>query len=367
MATQSPMFQPLQVGQVTLKHRIAMAPLTRFRADDQHVPLPFVAEYYSQRGSVPGTLLVSEGTFIDAQAGGTRNVPGIFNAAQISAWKDVTAAVHAKGSYIFCQLWALGRSADPEVCEEEGIRRLSSSAVPVEGRPAATPMTKQDIDEFIQMYVQAAQNAIEAGFDGVELHGANGYLLDQFIQENCNQRDDEYGGSIENRARFYIEVAQAVSTAIGAHRTGARLSPWSQFQGMRMVNPVPQFTFLIEQLAKINLAYIHLVESRVAGNLDVDSNESLDWAIKAWGPKRAILIAGGFKPDTAKRLVEQDYPGYNMVVVFGRYFISTPDLPFRIKHGLDLEMYDRARFYKPKSPEGYIDYPFSAQFRELHL
>ncbi|KAJ5633281.1 NADH:flavin oxidoreductase/NADH oxidase family protein [Penicillium lividum] len=368
MAAQSPLFQPLQVGQVVLKHRVAMAPLTRFRADDQHVPLPFVADYYSQRGSVPGTLLVTEGTFIDAQAGGTRNVPGIYNAAQISAWKDVTAAVHAKNSYIFCQLWALGRAADPEVCGEEGIERLSSSAVPVEGsRPAATPMTKKNIDDFIQMYVQAARNAIEAGFDGVELHGANGYLLDQFTKETCNQRDDEYGGSVENRARFYIEVAQAVSNAIGAQRTGARLSPWSEFQGMRMADPVPQFTFLIEQLAKIDLAYIHLVEPRVAGNIDVDSSESLDWAIKAWGPERAILIAGGFKPDTAQRLVEQDYPGYKIAVVFGRYFISNPDLPFRIKHGLELEKYDRARFYKPKSPEGYIDYPFSPKFTESHL
>jgi NADPH2 dehydrogenase len=345
-----------------------MAPLTRFRADDQHIPLPFVADYYSQRGSVPGTLLISEGTFIDARAGGTRNVPGIYNAAQIEAWKKVTAAVHAKGSYIFCQLWALGRTADPKVCAEEGIERLSSSAIPVDGsKQAGKEMTKKDIQDFLSMYAQAARNAIEAGFDGVELHGANGYLLDQFTQDTCNQREDEYGGSIENRARFYIEVAQAVADAIGAHRVGGRLSPWSTFQGMRMADPVPQFTYLIDELRKIGLAYIHLVESRIAGNLDVESSESLDWAIKTWGVNRAIFIAGGFKPDTARRLVEQDYPGYIMAVVFGRYFISTPDLPFRIKQGLQLEPYDRDRFYKPKLPEGYIDYPFSPQFRHSSI
>lgn len=363
MSGQSRLFEPLQLGPVTLGHRLAMAPLTRFRADDQHVPLPFVAEYYSQRGSVPGTLIITEGTFIDAQAGGNANVPGIYNDAQISAWKKVTAAVHAKGSYIFCQLWALGRSADPKVCEAEGIERFSSSSLPVdENSPGAKPMTKKDIDNFIAMYVQAARNAIEAGFDGVELHGANGYLIDQFTQDTCNNRNDEYGGSIENRARFCIEAAQAVADAIGADRTGVRLSPWSKFQGMKMANPVPQFRYLIERLSASKLAYVHLVESRIAGNQDVESSESLDWAIKAWGPDRAILLAGGFKPDTAKLAVDEEYPEYKIVIVFGRYFISTPDLPFRIKQGLDLEQYDRSRFYKVKSPEGYTDYPFSPQF-----
>ncbi|KAF9883322.1 hypothetical protein FE257_003740 [Aspergillus nanangensis] len=359
----SPLFQPLQVGPVTLAHRIAMAPLTRFRADDNHIPLPFVAEYYSQRGSTPGTLLVSEGTFIDARAGGMRNIPGIYNAAQIAAWKKVTAAVHAKGSMIFCQLWALGRAADPAVSAEEGFSRLSSSTVPIPGaRPAANPMTPVDIADFIAMYASAARNAIEAGFDGVELHGANGYLIDQFTQDCCNQRDDQYGGSVANRARFCLEAVRAVVDAIGAHRTSVRLSPWSSFQAMRMADPQPQFTYLIQQLRQMDLAYLHLVESRVAGNMDVDSTETLDWAIRTWGPDRPILLAGGFTPETAERLVQQDYPGYQVVVVFGRYFISTPDLPFRVRNGLPLEMYDRARFYNPKSPEGYVDYPFSSEF-----
>ncbi|KAJ5097417.1 hypothetical protein N7456_008138 [Penicillium angulare] len=363
MSAESPLFKPLQVGPVTLGHRIAMAPLTRIRVDDNHVPLPFVADYYSQRGSFPGTLLVSEGTFIDARAGGGRNMPGIYNSAQIAAWKEITAAVHAKGSYIFCQLWALGRSADPSVCETEGIERLSASAVAEDEKKApARAMTTSDIADFVNLYAQSAENAIEAGFDGVELHGANGYLIDQFTQDVSNKRDDGYGGSIEGRSRFCLEAVEAVVNAIGAHRTALRLSPWSTFQGMRMADPVPQFTYLINQLRTMDLAYLHLVESRISGNTDVESSGSLDWAIKAWGPEQPILIAGGLEPDSARKLVENDYPGYQVVVVFGRYFISTPDLPFRIKHGLDLEHYDRNRFYIPKSPEGYIDYPFSAEF-----
>ncbi|KAJ5291266.1 nadh:flavin oxidoreductase nadh oxidase family protein [Penicillium angulare] len=366
MSAESPLFKPLQVGPVTLGHRIAMAPLTRFRADDDHVPLPFVADYYSQRGSFPGTLLVSEGTFIDARAGGGPNIPGIYNAAQIAAWKKITAAVHAKGSYIFCQLWALGRSADPSISEKEGIERLSASAIPEdETKLPAKAMTESDITDFVNLYAQAAKNAIEAGFDGVELHGANGYLIDQFIQDVSNKREDGYGGSIEARSRFCVEAVQAVVNAIGVHRTALRLSPWSTFQGMGMANPVPQFTHLINQLRTLDLAYIHLVESRVSGNTDIESSDSLDWAIKAWGPERPILLAGGFKPATARKVVEKDYSGYQVVVVFGRYFISTPDLPFRIKHGLDLEQYDRTQFYKPKSPEGFIDYPFSAEFSKI--
>lgn len=363
MSEVSPLFEPLEVGPVTLSHRISMAPMTRLRADDQHVPLPFVADYYAQRGSVPGTLLITEGTLIDARAGGLANVPGIYNSEQIEAWKKVTAAVHAKGSYIFCQVAAFGRAADPANCAEEGIERLSSSKVPMSvDQPAAELMTKEHIESFIAMFAQAARNAIEAGFDGVELHGAYGYLIDQFTQDTCNDRVDEYGGSIENRARFCIEAAQAVAAAIGADRTGVRLSPYSTYQGMRMADPVPQFRYLIERLRENNLGYVHLVESYDIGNQDTASIENLDWAIKAWGPNRSILLAGGFNPDSAKLLVEKEYPGYKIVVVFARYFLCNPDLPFRIKQGLQLEQYDPSQFYKPKSPEGYIDFPFSPQF-----
>merc|ERR1711939_605230 len=183
----SRLFEPLRIGTMDLHHRLVMAPLTRFRAeDDTHVPLPFVSTYYAQRAAVPGTLLITEATFISHRAAGYANVPGIYSRAQIEAWKSITSAVHAKGSYIYCQLWALGRTADAANAKAEGIEIVSSSA-----------------------NAQAARNAIEAGFDGVEVHGANGYLIDQFTQDTCNTRTDEYGGSIENRSRFGLEVTRA--------------------------------------------------------------------------------------------------------------------------------------------------------------
>jgi NADPH2 dehydrogenase len=345
-----------------------MAPLTRFRSSDEHVPLvPLMATYYSQRASVPGTLLVSEATFISPRAGGYANVPGIYTPAQIAAWKQVTDAVHAKGGFIFCQLWSLGRAADPKVAEQEGFKVHSSSATPMDEK-AVVPeeMTVEEIRERVREYAVAAKNAIEAGFDGVEVHGANGYLIDQFIQDTCNKRGDEYGGSVENRSRFAVEVVQAVVEAVGAERTGIRLSPWSTFQGMRMQDPVPQFEDVIRKIKGFGLAYLHLVQTRIAGNLDSAGaeEESLDFAVKLWdGP---LLIAGGLTPKDARYLVDEEYKAKDVVATFGRYFISTPDLPFRIKEGIDLNPYDRDTFYLPKSPVGYIDQPFSKEFEALH-
>ncbi|KAK2739086.1 hypothetical protein FQN55_009619 [Onygenales sp. PD_40] len=363
MSGSSRLFDPLPIGPANLQHRLVLAPLTRYRADDDHVPLPFVPEYYSQRGSLPGTLLIAEGTFIHPRAGGYRNVPGIYNAEQITAWKKITDEVHAKGSFIYLQLWALGRAADPVVAKAEGIELLGPSAMPM--RPeAAVPkeMTKSDIQDFISYYAQAGKNAIEAGFDGVELHGANGYLIDQFLRDVSNSRTDEYGGSIENRSRFGLEAVKAVIEAIGAERVGIRFNPYSRFQGMGMENPVPQFSHIIENLKQFNLSYIHLVRGRIADNADVEHVDSIDFAIRLWGPERPLLINGGYKPDSAKRLVDEEYENYNIAVVFGRYWITTPDLAFRVKHGIELTPYERAKFYTPKSPEGYIDYPFSAEF-----
>ncbi|KAK4109608.1 FMN-linked oxidoreductase [Canariomyces notabilis] len=367
MVVDSRLFQPLKVGSMKLQHRIAMAPLTRFRASDEHVPLPLMVEYYGQRASVPGTLLVSEATFISASAGGYANVPGIYNDAQVAAWRPVTDAVHARGSYIFCQLWALGRAADPKVAASEGFRIRSSSAVPMEeGGVVPEELTVDEIKEFVQEYATAARNAIRAGFDGVEIHGANGYLIDQFIQDTCNRRMDEYGGSIEKRSRFAVEVVRAVAEAVGPERTGIRLSPWSTFQGMRMEDPVPQFQDVIRKISSVGLAYLHLVQGRIAGNADVaaSTEERLDFALDLWdGP---VLIAGGLTAETARRLVDEEYKDKDVVAVFGRYFISTPDLPFRVREGIDLNPYDRLMFYLPKSPVGYIDQPFSKEFERLH-
>jgi NADPH2 dehydrogenase len=357
----SRLFTPVKVGNVTLNNRIAMAPLTRFRADDDHVPLPMVAEYYAQRASVPGTLLVTEATFIAPEHGGYASVPGIYSQAQIDAWRNVTDAVHKKGSYIYLQLWALGRVADPNQAKKEGITVKGASAIPVhEKYDAPVPLTLEEIKATIRAYAQAAKNAVAAGFDGVEIHGANGYLIDQFIQDNTNQRTDQYGGSIENRSRFAYEVTEAVVNAIGAERTGIRLSPFSEFQGMRMKDPIPQFTDVIKKLNTFGLSYVHLVEPRVSGNIDIETTDSLNPFVDLWsGP---LLIAGGFKPDSAKKLVDEEYPNRDVVVVFGRYFISTPDLVFRLQKGIELAGYDRDTFYNPRKAEGYTDYPFSKEF-----
>jgi NADPH2 dehydrogenase len=340
-----------------------MAPLTRFRADDNHVPLPFVGTYYAQRGSVPGTLLITEATFITKRAGGYPNVPGIYNQDQIAAWRKVTDAVHAKGSFIYCQLWALGRTANAEFCKAQGIEIVSSSPTPLDSEHVVPKeMTHEEIKAFVADYAQAARNAIEAGFDGVEIHGANGYLIDQFIQDNCNRRTDEYGGSVENRSRFGLEVAKAVVDAVGADKVGIRLSPFSTFQGMKMADPIPQFSHILKGLKELKLSYVHLVESRVSGNADIESTEKVDFAIDIWGNTSPVLIAGGFTASSALRAVDEEYTDKNIAIVFGRYFISTPDLPFRIQKGIDLADYDRNTFYNPKSEKGYIDYPFSSEF-----
>jgi NADPH2 dehydrogenase len=345
-----------------------MAPLTRFRSSDEHVPLlPLMATYYSQRASVPGTLLVTEATHISPSAGGYDNVPGIYSPAQIAAWKQVTDAVHARGGFIFCQLWSMGRAANPEVAAKAGFQVHSSSATPMDDK-AVVPveMTVEEIRERVREYAVAAKNAVEAGFDGVEIHGANGYLIDQFLQDTCNKRGDEYGGSVENRSRFAVEVVRAVVEAVGAERTGIRLSPWSTFQGMRMKDPVPQFEDVIRKINGFGLAYLHLLQTRVADCPDPADvgEESIGFAAKLWdGP---LLVAGGLTPESARSLVDKEFKEKNVVAVFGRYFISTPDLPFRIKEGIELNTYDRGTFYLPKSPVGYIDQPFSKEFEALH-
>ncbi|KAH8816690.1 hypothetical protein F5884DRAFT_776996 [Xylogone sp. PMI_703] len=360
----SKLFTPLKLGNASLKHRIAMAPLTRYRANDEHVPLPFVKEYYAQRASLPGTFLTTEATFIAPEAGGYANVPGIWNEAQIAAWSEVTAAVHAKQSYISLQLWALGRAAkQAQLTKELGpdAKVVSSSDVPFEGGDKPTPLTEEEIQHFIGLYAQAAKNAIKAGFDAVEIHGANGYLVDQFIQDNANKRTDKWGGSIENRSRFALEVTKAVVEAVGAERTGIRLSPYSPFQGMRMEDPKPTFSYLVQELKKYNLAFLHIVLPRIAGNVDVATQESIDYLIDIWNNQSPLLIAGGFTGELAKKYTEE-HPDKDIVTVFGRYYITNPDLPFRVKENIPLTPYDRSKFYNAKQEDGYITWEYSKEY-----
>ncbi|KAG9121290.1 hypothetical protein FRC07_002803 [Ceratobasidium sp. 392] len=365
----SQLFQPLQLGDITLEHRVVMAPLTRFRADKQHVHTDLAVQYYAQRAEVPGTLLITEATFIAAEAGGYDNVPGIWNDAQVAAWKKIVDAVHANGSYIYLQLWALGRAARAEILKAEGNYPYVSSSPTVMDEKHGVPqeLSKDDIKRYVRHYVHAAKNAVfGAGFDGVEIHSANGYLLDQFLQDNCNKRTDEYGGSPENRSRMLLEVTEAVTAAVGVKKTGIRFSPWNTFQGMRMKNPVPTFSYALEQLVQKypDLAYVHFVEP--AGTLgpkveahDVGSAHvpaSNDFARAIWG-SRTYLSAGGYDAESALKAADKLE---NAGIVFGRYFISNPDLPKRLRTGATLAEFDANTFYSPGA-KGYIDYPKSGQ------
>lgn len=338
---ESRLFKPLKIGNVEVRHRIGMAPLTRLRATDDRVPVPLMKEYYGQRASVPGTLIITEGTFISPSAcGGFANTPGIWSKDQVAAWRTITDEVHHKGSFIFCQLFAMGRAANVEVAKKDGVSIVGPSAIPIkEGAPIPRPMTIEEIQQTVQDFATASENAISAGFDGVECHGANGYLVDQFIQDVSNMRDDEYGGSVENRSRLINDIMKAVVDAVGPEHVGLRLSPWSPFQGMRMKNPIPQFVDIIDKANQSNLAYLHLVESRVSGSEDYEGSERLEFAYKLWnGP---LLVAGGYKLADAQKLVDEEYPNKDIVVIFGRYFIANPDLVYRIKEGLELRAYER--------------------------
>ncbi|KAH8103315.1 NADH:flavin oxidoreductase/NADH oxidase [Cristinia sonorae] len=353
------LFQPVKVGNIELKHRVAMAPLTRYRADAEHVHTDLGVEYYAQRASTPGTLLITEATFIATKAGGYGNVPALETDAQVAAWKKITDAVHEKGSFIYAQLWALGRQADPNTIVKEGFEYIGASDIPLEGKGVAPrPLTTAEVKEFVQLYATAAANAVHrAGFDGVEIHGANGYLVDQFTQDVSNNRTDEYGGSIENRGRFALEVVDAVTKAVGAERTGIRLSPWGDFGGMRMKDPKPQFSYIVENIKKDHpeFAYIHVVEPRVSGNQDRNptDEESNDFIRDIWAP-RPLLSAGGYNREIGLKMAEK-----GDIAVYGRYFISNPDLPIRLARDIPLTPYNRNTFYTVLSPVGYTDYPFA--------
>lgn len=266
---------------------------------------------------------------------------------------------------IYCQLWHQGRAAHPNVLEAQGFRLLSSSGVPItaeEQTPSA--MTEAEIIETIADYAAAAKNALLAGFDGVEIHGANGYLPDQFLQTTCNKRSDRWGGEIENRARFHIEVTKAVVSSVGAHKTAIRLSPYSDFNGMLMQEPEPTFEYLLAHLKPLGLSYLHLIEARIKGNDDADcgGQNSVAWMVRHWDNASPIVLAGGFEPLSAKDAVDDTYKDYDVIVAFGRYFVANPDLVFRVKEGIPLSGYDRGVFYTPKVSRGYIDYPHSEQF-----
>ena len=360
----SQLFSPIQVGPFTLQHRIAMAPLSRLRSDAGGMPSTLAAQYYGQRAS-QGGLIVSEGTFMADSANGYLGVPGISADDQIGGWKHITDAVHAKGGHIYLQLWHVGRVSHAEH-QPGGGAPVAPSALPFEGVAftsagwvASTParaLLTSEIDALVEAYRSATERAAAAGFDGVEVHAANGYLLDQFLHDGSNARTDAYGGSLENRARFLMRAIAAAASVIGIERVGVRLSPSGEFGGMQDSDPAALFSYLARQLDKLNLAYLHLIEPRVLGNethAEKDQHTPVAAQFMRQHYKGVIIAAGGFTPESAAAIIAA---GDADLVAFGRHFISNPDLPARIRDQAPLAAYERATFYGGGAA-GYTDYP----------
>ncbi|MEO1435267.1 MAG: alkene reductase [Bacteroidota bacterium] len=351
-------FEPTQLGNIQLQNAIVMAPLTRSRAIN-NIPNELMAEYYGQRASAG--LIITEGTSPSPNGLGYARIPGVFNADQVAGWKLVTDAVHAKGGKIFLQIMHTGRVSHP-LNMAEGTRVVAPSAVQLDGemwtdvqgnQPYPTPeaMSIDDIEDAIQEYVNAAKNAIEAGFDGVELHGANGYLIDQFFHPNTNQRTDEYGGSHENRIRFALEVAEAVSEAIGKERVGIRLSPYGVFNSIAIYDELDAtYALLSQKLSALGLTYIHLVDHSPMGAPEVPA--SIKATIRE-NFKQSLILSGGYDAERAEADVQA---GKADLIAFGRPFISNPDLVERFKAGAELAQPNPELFYTPGA-EGYTDYP----------
>jgi N-ethylmaleimide reductase len=360
------LFDPLPLGDLTLKNRIIMAPLTRMRATSpDNVPNALNAEYYAQRASAG--LIISEATQISQQGQGYPATPGIYTEAQTKGWKLVTDAVHHGGGKIFLQLWHVGRVSHPSHQPNNALPVAPSAiAAKNSGTYTATweavaldvprALETSEIPALIADYVLAAKNAKAAGFDGVEVHGANGYLLDQFLHDGSNQRTDAYGGTVENRARLLLEVIDAVVGVWGAGCVGVRLSPYGTFNDMHDSDPIALFTYVLKQLNTRGLAYAHLIEPRAtsAGGSDAVAKDAPSTA-SAFRPlfHGTFLSAGGYDRASATEAVEG---GQVDAVVFGRLFISNPDLVENLRINAPLTPYDRATFYGG-GEKGYTDYP----------
>ncbi|KAI1298363.1 NADH:flavin oxidoreductase/NADH oxidase [Xylaria venustula] len=383
----SPLFNPIRLGNISLEHRIVQAPCTRMRCDIEpggiHVPGPRFVKYYGDRASAGG-LQITEATDICVDASGYPRVPGVFSESQLQGWQKVTEAVHAKGGFIFCQLWYTGRASSPKMLG--GKQPVSSGNLPMSGKyidgtdcaeNPPRPMTIAEIHETTIEWAAAAKRAVElAGFDGVEIHGANGYLLEQFLHDNINQRTDEYGGSLENRCRFLLEVVSAVSKAIGPERTGVRLSPFNYYQDTRDSDPNEHWIALCQKLGSLpdseRPAYVHMIEPRFDEVLDEEqklaaiaeythepktkqnSLTPFRLALEAAGIK--FLACGSFDRDNAVTKLDNNEAD---MIVFGRHFVANPDLVNRLANGWALNAYDRSTFYGADPlDKGYNDYPF---------
>ena len=351
------LFDPIHLGEIALANRVVMAPLTRNRAAAGRVPSPLAALYYRQRAGAG--LIVSEATQIAPLGQGYLDTPGIYSREQVEGWKAVTRAVHERGGKIVVQLWHVGRISHvsllpagevPVAPSAIAAKTQTYTAKGFEAVSAPRALKLEELPAIVEQYRLAARNAIEAGFDGVEVHGANGYLLDQFLRDGMNQRTDAYGGSIENRARLLIEVMQAVTTEIGSGRTGLRLSPVTPSNDASDSNPQPLFNHVAERLAPLELAFLHVIEGATAGVRDV---APFDYQALRERAKAPWMVNNGYDRKMALDAVAS---GRADVVAFGRPFISNPDLVERLREDAPLNTLDQDTLYGGGA-KGYTDYP----------
>ncbi|KAL2477588.1 12-oxophytodienoate reductase 1 [Forsythia ovata] len=354
-----PLLTSYKMGDWDLSHRIVLAPLTRSRSYN-NMPQPHAALYYSQRAT-KGGLLIAEATGVSETGQGGINTPGIWTKEQVEAWKPIVDAVHRKGGIFFLQMWHVGR-ASSYGSQPNGQAPLSSTdkglTPGLYGGDWSPPrrLRTDEIPSIINDFRLSARNAIEAGFDGVEIHGANGYLIDQFLKDQINDRTDEYGGSLENRCRFALEVIEAVTNEIGANRVGMRLSPYADCNESPDSNPDALGLYMANSLNKYNIIYLHVIEPRINGSTTINENETPHRLLpmrKAF--KNTFIAAGGFSRRDGNKAIAENYAD---LIAFGRLFLANPDLPRRFELDAPLNEYNRSTFYIPDPVVGYTDYPF---------
>lgn len=353
------LFTPIQVGALTLPNRIIMAPLTRARAGVERLPNTLMKEYYVQRATAG--LIISEATQISEQGSGWVETPGIHTTEQVKGWQTITEAVHAAGGRMFLQLWHMGRASHPDF-QPNGAMPVSASAVRPQGdahtpngkKPFVTPrsLELEEISGVVQQYVNATRRAQEAGFDGVEIHGANGYLIDQFLRDGSNQRTDAYGGSIANRSRFLLEVTEAVVNAWSSDRVGVRLSPTNPYNDMRDSDPIATFSYVSGALNPFNLAYLHILEGLPGHVMALEGSAAVAPYIRQEF-NGVLMLNGGYDLEKGNHAIAQ---GAANLIAYGVPFIANPDLVERFREQAPLNPPDQATFYAPGA-KGYTDYP----------
>ncbi|CAA2963701.1 12-oxophytodienoate reductase 11 [Olea europaea subsp. europaea] len=352
-----PLLTPYKMGEFDLSHRVVLAPLVRNRSYN-NIPQPHAALYYSQR-TTKGALLITEATGVSATAlGGFRDTPGIWTKEQVEAWKPIVDAVHQKGGIFFMQIWHAGRvsnySFQPN--EQAPISSTDKGITPGHEGGEWSPPRRLKTDEIpgvVNDFRLAARNAIEAGFDGVEIHGAYGYLIEQFMKDEVNDRIDEYGGSLENRCRFALEVVEAVVSEIGAYRVGIRLSPYSDLMEASDSNPNALALYMANALNKFNILYLHAIEPRVMPETKDESPHRLLPMRNAF--KNTFIAASGYNRINGNKAIAENYAD---LIAFGRHFLANPDLPRRFELDAPLNKYNRSTFYISDPIIGYTDYPF---------